>query len=524
MKINFYLLQAQLNALKTPIHVLTAKENDIEKNIRHESISSKEVRLPIAIIKELYPQNAGITEYEKVINYKQNIATEKWYIKYEESISNYHTVFDITSLISLFIILITSLLLKKYKTFINNLKIKNNDINQKEFQKTKICPYCAEEVLYTAKKCKHCYSNLNTLEVLRNHKFNKFVWYLLTGLITVFSILTIIYYLHPICTYLFYILLSFCDPIFIILGLITTNLFDKNISLKYKFLNSFITLVILYSCILSVQNYNANMWEMPKVILMLLVSLSFITLSIHKLKIKYKKGFLFFSIWFFISIFTSAIIHLSYKPILPTGTTNIKTNIVKESKIDYNMCGKIIYQNNQWTFYDYEDPAYIDVKELKDVEDTYDYAKDRPYTKDEINYIQSHDMTKSDNIEEYNKIFNGVDNFTLPNYSRLGARSFSSKPEYFLSRYNKNISISYNYNTSCCFSNCVELNIEILKADKTNKIYTIFNKSYPQLNDGPFNITFIDDTNPLIKIEGKTKKIFILYIPSSKEIKEFIIN
>ena len=77
MKINFYLLQAELNALKTPIQVLTAKENSIEKSIRHEAINSKEERLPITIIKELYSQNADIPEYKKVISYKQNIAAEK---------------------------------------------------------------------------------------------------------------------------------------------------------------------------------------------------------------------------------------------------------------------------------------------------------------------------------------------------------------------------------------------------------------------------------------------------------------
>ena len=49
------------------------------------------------------------------------------------------------------------------------------------------------------------------------------------------------------------------------------------------------------------------MWELPKIILMILVSLSFITFSIHKFKIKYKKDFLFFSIWFFISIFKQQI-------------------------------------------------------------------------------------------------------------------------------------------------------------------------------------------------------------------------
>ena len=82
MKINFYLLQAQLNALKTPTQVLTAKENSIEESIRHEAISSNEERLPLAIIKELYPQNTDIPEYEKVINYKHlNFATAKRLIK-----------------------------------------------------------------------------------------------------------------------------------------------------------------------------------------------------------------------------------------------------------------------------------------------------------------------------------------------------------------------------------------------------------------------------------------------------------
>ena len=41
MKINFYLLQAELNALKTPIQVLTAKENSIEKSIRSEEHTSE---------------------------------------------------------------------------------------------------------------------------------------------------------------------------------------------------------------------------------------------------------------------------------------------------------------------------------------------------------------------------------------------------------------------------------------------------------------------------------------------------
>ncbi len=524
MKINFCLLQAQLNALKTPTQVLTAKENSIEESIRHEAISSNEERLPLAIIKELYPQNTDIPEYEKVLNYKQDIASEKWYIVHEESISNYHTVFDINFLLSLFVILVSVFFIKKYKRFIANLKIKNNNLNENEHQKTKICPYCSEEILFTAKKCKYCHSNLNKFSLLRNIRFNKFVLYFLICFITIASILTIIYYLHPICTYLFYILMSFCDPIFIVLGLLFANLFDKRSTLKCKIISAFTTLFVIIACISAIHNYNANMWELPKIILMILVSLSFITFSIHKFKIKYKKDFLFFSIWFFISIFISVIIHLSYKPILPTGTNNIRTVITNETKFDCNMWEKVIYQNNQWTFYAYQDPAYIDVKDFKDVENAYNYVKSRFYTEEEINYIRNHDMTKFENIEEYDQIFNGGNTFTLPNCFRLGARSFSSKPEKFLPKYNKDVSISYNYSAGCGLANCVELNIEILKANKTNTVSTVFKRSYPQLNDGPFNITFIDGFNPLIKIEGKNKKIFVLYIPSTQKIKEYEVN
>ena len=53
MKINFYLLQSQLNALKTPTQAIIAKENGIENNIRDALISSKEKHLPNVIIKEL---------------------------------------------------------------------------------------------------------------------------------------------------------------------------------------------------------------------------------------------------------------------------------------------------------------------------------------------------------------------------------------------------------------------------------------------------------------------------------------
>lgn len=514
MKINSYLLQAQLNALKTPTQVLIAKENNIEESIRHNAISSKEERLPIAITKELYSQNTDIPEYEKVINYKQNIASEKWYITYEESISNYHTVFDINFLFSLFVILISAFFLKKYKRFVDDLKIKNNNLDEYEPQKTKICPYCSEEILYTAKKCKYCHSNLNKFDLLKNIKFNKFALYLLISFIVIISILTIIYYLHPICTYLFYIIMAFCDPIFIILGLLSANLFDRSITLKYKIISVFAMLFIIMASISAIQNYNANMWELPKIILMILVSLFFITLGIHKLKVKYKKGITFFFIYFFISIFLSTIIHCFYKPILPTGTNNINIKTTKESKSDYNMWGNVVYQNNQWTLYDYQDPAYIDVKEFKDIDNAYNYSEDRHYTKEEINYIHSHDMTKLGNIEEYNKFFN----------CNLGTRIYSSKPKYFLSRYNKNINFSYNYSASCGLANCAELNIEILKTDENSKIFTVFNKSYPQLNDGPFNITFIDDSNPLIKIEGKNKKIFVLYIPFTQEIKEYEVN
>lgn len=524
MKINFYLLQAELNALKTPTQVLTAKENSIEKSIRHEAITSKEEHLPITIIKELYSQNADIPEYKKVISYKQNIAAEKWYIAHEQSVSNYHTVFDINFLFGLFVIFISFFFLKKYKKFIDNLKIKNINLDEEGFPKTKICPYCSEEILYTAKKCKYCHSNLNKFGLLKNIKFNKFALYLLIGFIVITSILTIIYYLHPICTYLFYIIMAFCDPIFIILGLLSANLFDRSITLKYKIISVFAMLFIIMASISAIQNYNANMWELPKIILMILVSLFFITLGIRKLKVKYKKGFTFFFIYFFISIFLSAIIHCFYKPILPTGTNNINIKTIKESKSNYNMWGNIVYQNNQWTLYDYQDPAYIDVKDFEDVGNAYNYSEGRHYTKEEINYIHSHDMTKLENIEEYNQIFNGGDTSTLPNYSLLGARSFSSKPEYFLSMYNKNINFSYNYSANCGLANCAELNVEILKADKVNRVLTVFNKSYPQLNNGPFNITFIDDSNPLIKIEGKNKKIFVLYIPSTQEIKEYEVN
>lgn len=524
MKINFYLLQAELNALKTPTQVLTAKENSIEKSIRHEAITSKEERLPITLIKELYSQNADIPEYKKVISYKQNIAAEKWYIAHEQSVSNYHTVFDINFLFGLFVIFISFFFLKKYKKFIDNLKIKNINLDEEGFQKTKICPYCSEEILFTAKKCKFCHSKLNKFEFLKNYKFNNFTWYLLSSLVLIFLFLITISYLHPICSYLFYILMAFCDPIFIILGLLAVNLFDKNILVKYKLLSGFMVLVISYSCILSVQNYNANMWGLHKTVLLLIVSLLFVTLGIYKLKEKYKKGFTFFFMYFFISIFISTTIHCFYKPILPTDTDNIKISTIKETKSDYNMWENVDYKNNQWTCYDYQDPAYIDVRNFEDVNNAYDYSKGRYYTKEEINYIHSHDMTKFDNIEEFNKIFNGRDTSTLPNYSLLGARSFSSKPEYFLSRYNKNINFSYNYSASCGLANCAELNVEILKADKTNRITTIFNKSYPQLNEGPFNITFIDDITPYIKIEGKTTKIFVLYFPSTKEIKEYVVN
>ena len=46
MKINFYLLQSQLNALKTPTQAIIAKENGIENNIRDALISSEEKHLP----------------------------------------------------------------------------------------------------------------------------------------------------------------------------------------------------------------------------------------------------------------------------------------------------------------------------------------------------------------------------------------------------------------------------------------------------------------------------------------------
>ena len=308
--------------------------------------------------------------------------------------------------------------------------------------------------------------------------------------------------------------MAFCDHIFIILGLFAINMFDKNILVKYKLLSGFMVLFISYSCILSVQNYNANMWELPKTALLLMVSLLFVTLGIYKLKEKYKKGFTFFFMCFFISIFISTTIHCFYKPILPTDTDNIKISTIKETKSDYNMWENVGYKNNQWTCYDYQDPVYIDVRDFEDVNNAYDYSKGRYYTKEEINYIHSHDMTKFDNIEEFNKIFNG----------KLVARSFYSRPEYFLSNYNKDINFSYNYSASCGLANCVELNVEMLKADKTNRISTIFNKSYPQLNEGPFNITFIDDITPYIKIEGKTTKIFVLYFPSTKEIKEYVVN
>lgn len=524
MKINFYLLQAELNALKTPTQVLTAKEISIEKSIRHEAIISKEERLPITIIKELYSQNADIPEYKKVISYKQNIAAEKWYIAHEQSVSNYHTVFDINFLFGFFVIFISFFFLKKYKKIIDNLKIKNINLDEEGFPKTKICPYCSEEILFTANKCKFCHSNLNKFELLKNYKFNNFTWYLLASFVLIFLFLITISYFHPICTYLFYILMAFCDPIFIILGLLTVNMFDKNILVKYKLLSGFMVLVISYSCILNVQNYNANMWGLPKTILLLIVPLFFVTLGIYKLKEKYKKGFAFFFMYLFISIFMSTAIHCFYKPILPTDTDNIKISTIKETKSDYNMWDNVVYQNNQWTCYDYQDPAYIDVRNFEDVNNAYDYSKGRYYTKEEINYIHSHDMTKLENIEEYNQIFNGGDTSTLPNYSLLGARSFSSKPEYFLSRYNKNINFSYNYSANCGLANCAELNVEILKADKVNRVLTVFNKSYPQLNNGPFNITFIDDSNPLIKIEGKNKKIFVLYIPSTQEIKEYEVN
>lgn len=526
MKPNLYLFQTQINSLKTPTQVLFAKEKNIQTNIQYKAIQAKEERLPVEIMKELYPQNHyDIPEYKQVAEYKQAIEGVKWYINHEQNNSSYFTTFNLGFIIILLGIIFLTFVLKKYKKFIEKLEAKNEETKHEDIPKTKICPYCSEEILYTARRCKYCHSNLNRFEILKNTQFHKIVLYVLVAIIGCISACTIICYLHPICTYLFYILMSCFDPIYILWGLLVVNIFNNRIALKYKILSGFVVLISMIISLVGTHNYNANMWEMPKIILMHIVALGTIIFVIKGLKDKYKKGFTFFFIWFFISIFLSILIHYLYVPIILTNTNeNIEINTIKEKDvIGFDKWENIIYENNYWIFYPYQDSSYIDVKEFQDVETSYNNSYDRPYSLKEINYIHSHDMTNYENQEQFDKIFNGADSIDVPNALRLGARVFSSKPEMFTLN-NKDISISYDYTAACGLANCVELNVDILKADKSNKIHTVFSKSYKQLNDGPFYITSIDNANPLIKIEGQTKKIFIEYLVNKKEIKEYIIS
>lgn len=321
MKIDKYLLEFEIGHLKTPIQAFCAKENDVVDQLRHKAISKKEKKISYKEYEYQYPQlieyGLPYSPYKSVLNYYQNIQDDKWFLNYKYNTANHFTNFNILFIFGIIWACLLVFLLKKYKTFIERISKKEQKNNQ--FDETKKCPYCSEEILSTAKKCKYCHSKLDTFDFIKNTKFNKFVYCCIACLLG-FSIFTnIVLFIYPIIIYLIFSILTFFDPLIVSLSLIFANIIFANIQNKFKVIATGFAFCLLAICFAFYSSYIANMWTIGRLTALLFTGICLNVYILKFFKKKYNTNFVFFFLYFIFTIFASCIISQFYEPIKAVG-------------------------------------------------------------------------------------------------------------------------------------------------------------------------------------------------------------
>lgn len=319
MKLNIYLLEFEIGHLKTPVQAANSKEDSIIQNLKFEARTHNEKHLTYDEYKELYPQleksNLPYSPYKSVLNYLQLIQNEKWYLNYSYNTTRYFTNFNVLFVLGLFFICLLIFFKRKYSDFIQNLVENSFNKTKEQDSETKKCPYCSEIILSTAKKCKHCHSKLNNFDFLKNIKFNKCLYYSLMGLIFLSIIINVKLFIHPIIIYSIYSLLTLFDPLIVLISLIFINVIFSNKNYKQKILG-LIGLIILFMQTFAIyKTYVANMWDFGRLIGLILVGISFNACVMKIIKEKFKRGFVFFFLYFLFTIFASMLISCFYEPI-----------------------------------------------------------------------------------------------------------------------------------------------------------------------------------------------------------------
>ncbi|MCX4275567.1 MAG: hypothetical protein OSJ27_07315 [Candidatus Gastranaerophilales bacterium] len=537
---DFYLFKMDVEALKTPFQTILNKESWIEMRLSAKAIEAGEKHIPKEIIQIAYPKSKRFNEYERVLKYEQKIQLERDAHIYLHNSTRSKIAFDALFVLGLIVIIALIFALKKYKGFIEKLKTNLKEANQTktETPKTKICPHCSEEILYTAKKCRYCQSNLYQFTFLKNPKFNFTIWCSLLTLVVVLVLLLICRYFYPICLYAIFLFKSILDPVIIII-----LVFTLGFSAKKSLWNTFLAIIIIlsiYGCINGYREYVANVFSISRIATMLIFALVVLVYICQKLQKKCSTTIGLLCLWIGISLIIKCTAVDTTIPAELDTTDNsnyIKVAEYNEDNLDLPEYAwkTIAYTNEKWHFEEFDDSAASDlaicgIKGCHDVKNFAEAQEATWYTQEEIDFILNHDMLDEKNENEFNVKFRGGTTLELPTYKAFG-RLYISHPNYMtipnLIGIDKKLAVVYSYNSSCDLTNCAWLNIEILKADEDGKIKNIFQKNYNQNNNGSYEIIPYHNShgdNLTIKIEGKNKLIVLMYSEYDKKIREYIFE
>lgn len=531
-----------IEALKTPLQTILNKESWIEMRLSTKAIEAGETRIPKEIIQIAYPKSKRLNEYERVLKYEQKIQLERDAHIYLHNSTRSKIAFDALFVLGLIVIIALIFALKKYKGSIEKLKTNLAEANQakSETPKTKICPHCSEEILYTAKKCRYCQSNLYQVTFLKNPKFNFTIWCSLLTLVVVLALLLICRYFYPICLYAIFLFKSILDPIIIII-----LVFTLGFSVKKPLWNTFLAIIIIlsiYGCINGYREYVANVFSISRIATMLIFVLVALAYMCQKLQKKCSATIGLLCLWVVVSfIIRSVTIDATMPAELDTTDSSnyIKVTEYDEKNLDLPEYAweSVNYINGLWSFqdYNYEKRGEVCWRYCINVGDFPDVQDAIGYTQDEINFIYEHDMNDYNNLEAFDIKFNDAGIRSLSASEQLGGHYYSSIsiPEhitfknYETGKPEKNLSVGYYYDAGCPLSNCGILYFYILKANKNGKINVIFENNYPQNNNGTYRV--ISGKNGYgndiaIKIEGKNKLIVLMYSEYDKKIREYILE